>query len=276
MELRYTGDPIRYPRMTTEEVRESFLVNTLFEPGTIRLVYWGVERAIVGGIVPISGELKLEAGDALRAAYFAERREIGIINTGAAGKIQVDGTLYEMDHGDGLYIGRGSEDIRFESLNENDPAYYYLLSYPAHMAYPTTHAKKADAAEVKLGSQEESNKRTIYKYIHPDGIQSCQLVMGFTELEAGNVWNTMPAHTHERRTEIYFYFDMEEDTLVFHMMGMPEETRHVIVRNREAILSPSWSLHSGVGTGKYTFIWGMGGENQAFDDMDWIPMQVLK
>ena len=188
----------------------------------------------------------------------------------------MDGTTYEMAHGDGLYIGRGSEDIRFESLDKNDPAYYYLLSYPAHKAYPTTSAKKADAAAVNLGSQEESNKRTIYKYIHPDGIQSCQLVMGFTELEAGNVWNTMPAHTHERRTEIYFYFDMEDDTLVFHMMGMPDETRHVIVRNREAILSPSWSLHSGVGTGKYTFIWGMGGENQAFDDMDWIPMKDLK
>lgn len=276
MEVRYTGDPIRYPRMTTQEVRDSYLIDELFVPGEVKLVYWGVERAIVGGIVPKAEALKLEAGDELRANYFAERREIGIINTGDSGCITIDGTVYDMAHGDGLYIGRGSQAISFESLSADSPACYYLLSYPAHAAYPTTHAKKSDATAVRLGSQEECNKRTIYKYIHPDGIKSCQLVMGFTELEPGNVWNTMPAHTHERRTEIYLYFDMDDNSIVFHMMGMPDETRHIIVRNQEAVLSPSWSLHSGVGTSKYTFIWGMGGENQAFDDMDGIPMKDLK
>lgn len=275
METRYTADNIRYRMMDAKELRKSFLVENLFEDNQITLVYTDADRGIVGSAVPVKNDLMLTAAGELASDYFTQRREIGVINVGAEGKITVDGKIFEMENRDGLYIGRGSKDISFSSENPAEPAAYYLLSYPAHTEYPTVHAKKEDAAAVNLGSGEEANKRTIYKYIHPEGIKSCQLVLGFTELAPGSVWNTMASHTHERRTEIYMYFDIGEKDVVFHFMGVPEETRHLVIRNRQAVISPSWSIHSGAGTRNYTFIWGMGGENQAFDDMDWVEMERL-
>lgn len=276
MDVRYAADAVRFSRMTTEEVRKTFLIDSLFQEGGIELVYCDVDRAIIGSAVPIGPPLALTAADQLRAASFAERREIGVLNVGEGGKVSVDGTSYALGHKDGLYVGRGSRDIVFTSDDPARPAAFYLLSYPAHAPYPTAVARRGDADAVHLGSPEMSNRRTIYKTIHPDGIRSCQLVMGYTELESGSVWNTMPPHTHERRMEIYFYFDMAEETRVFHLMGRPDETRHIVVANRQAVFSPSWSIHSGVGTGSYTFCWGMGGENQTFNDMDALSMDDLK
>jgi 4-deoxy-L-threo-5-hexosulose-uronate ketol-isomerase len=268
METRYAADPVRFPRMTTGELRKTFLIDSLFGADEISLVYSDLDRAIVGSAVPVKKVLRLEAGGELRSRTFAERREIGVINTGASGTVTVDGIAHRLTNRDGLYIGRGSREISFASDDPGNPAYFYLLSYPAHREYPTTPAAAKGAAAVQLGSDDASNKRTLRKFIHPDGIASCQLVMGFTELAAGSVWNTMPPHTHGRRMEVYLYFDVPEDHAVFHLMGPPEETRHIVVRNRQAVLSPSWSMHSGVGTKSYAFVWGMGGENQAFDDMD--------
>ncbi|HES59785.1 MAG TPA: 5-dehydro-4-deoxy-D-glucuronate isomerase, partial [Caldithrix sp.] len=241
------------------------------------LIYTDVDRAIVGSAVPGSKSLKLEASKKeMSAEYFTERREIGVINIGAKGNITVDGKSYELENKDGLYIGRGSKDIGFSSANAKEPAKYYILSYPAHTDYPTKLIKKSEANPVHLGSLEEANKRTIFQYIHENGVKSCQLVMGFTQLESGSIWNTMAAHTHQRRTEIYMYFDMGKNDLVFHFMGKPDATKHLIIRNGQAVLSPSWSLHAGAGTRNYAFIWGMGGENQEFTDMDGIAMDELK
>jgi len=276
MDVRYTADPVRFDRMSTEEVRESFLVDTLFAEDSISMVYSDVDRAIVGSAVPVTKTLSLESAPELRAETFCERRELGILNIGGAGTVTVDGTEYPMAGRDGLYVGRGSQAITFASDSAQAPARYYLLSFPAHTVYPTAHVKQSDAEPVRLGSMETSNKRTIYKLIHPDGAKSCQLVMGFTVLEPGCVWNTMPPHTHERRMEVYLYFDVPEDVRVFHFMGRPDATRHIVVADSQAVISPSWSLHSGVGTGAYTFCWGMGGENQAFDDMDHLTLGDLK
>jgi len=276
MKVQYTADPIRFARMTTEEVRESFLVDALFAEDRITMVYSDVDRAIVGSAVPAKKTLSLESAPELRADTFCERRELGILNIGGAGTVTVDGTEYPMGGRDGLYVGRGSKTITFASDAGQKPARYYLLSYPAHTTYPTAHIKQTEAEPVELGSVEGANKRTIYKLIHADGVRSCQLVMGFTVLEPGSVWNTMPPHTHERRMEIYFYFDLPEDGRVFHFMGPPEATRHIVVADGQAVISPSWSIHSGVGTGAYTFCWGMGGENQAFDDMDHLTIDQLK
>lgn len=276
MEVRYSPDAKAFQKMTTSELRESFLVANLFETDKVILVYSDVDRAIVGSAVPSKGSLKLEASKKEMAAdYFAERREVGIINIGDPGLVQVDGQKFQMDNKDCLYIGRGSKEIEFSSNNGNNPAKFYILSYPAHMDYPTKLAKKADATPVKLGDAQNSNKRTIYKCIYPGGIESCQLVLGFTSLEEGSVWNTMPVHTHQRRMEVYMYFDLPEDGIVCHLMGKPEETKHLIVRDGQAVISPSWSIHTGAGTSNYTFVWGMGGENQDFDDMDWIQMDRL-
>jgi 4-deoxy-L-threo-5-hexosulose-uronate ketol-isomerase len=276
METRYLADPERFEWMNTIEVRDRFLVETLFEEGSVELVYCDSDRAVVGSAVPLGEPLALSAGKELASDYFAERREVGAINVGGAGGITVDGQKYDMDNRDGLYIGRGAKEISFESANPEEPAAFYILSYPAHKEYPTTHIKIADAEPVRLGSQAESNERTIYKYIHPAGVPSCQLVMGLTELEDGCVWNTMPAHTHARRTEVYMYFDVPDNSVVFHFMGKPDETRHIVVRNRQVVLSTSWSIHAGAGTTNYKFIWGMGGENQAFGDMDAIDINVLR
>jgi len=275
MDVRYTVGKNEYKRMTTDELRNTFLVD-LFEDGKLNLLYCEVERAIVGAAVPTAGSLSLEAGKELASDYFCQRREVGVLNIGGNGIVLVDGAEYAMDNLDGLYIGRGSKEISFASEDAANPARFYLISYPAHAEYPTTQAKKADANALELGSVEDANKRTIYQYIHENGIKSCQLVMGFTALEPGCVWNTMPCHTHERRTEVYMYFNLDDVSKVFHMMGPADETRHMVVGNEQAVISPMWSIHSGCGTKAYTFCWGMGGENQRFDDMDHIAVADLK
>lgn len=275
MDVRYTVGKNEYKGMATDELREAFMVE-VFEQGVLNLLYCEVERSIVGAAVPTHGSLSLEAGKELAADYFCQRREVGVLNVGSSGSILVDGTEYSMENLDGLYIGRGSKEIVFKSANAEDPARFYLISYPAHADYPTQQARKADANAIELGSVEEANKRTIYQYIHKNGIQSCQLVMGFTALEPGSVWNTMPCHTHERRTEVYLYFGLEDNTKVFHMMGPGDETRHIALSNEQAVISPMWSIHSGCGTKAYTFCWSMGGENQRFDDMDHIQIKDLK
>lgn len=276
MKTYLLADPQRYPRMTTDELRETFLVEDLFAPGEIRLVYVDLDRTVIGAAVPTDAPLELGTDDALRAAYFTERRELGVLNVGGRGAVTVAGEAYEMENLDCLYIGRGSRDIAFRSADAGSPAQFYLLSYPAHQTYPTTQAKKSEAEAQPLGSEATSNKRTIYKYIHPAGIKSCQLVMGFTQLAEGSVWNTMPPHTHLRRSEVYLYFDLAPDARVFHLMGPGNETRHLAVADRQAVISPAWSIHAGAGTGSYTFCWGMGGENQAFNDMDGIPIAALR
>jgi len=275
METRYSVDNVRYQRMTTDELRSSFLVDNLFQQAEITLLYSNVDRVIIGSAAPVERKLTLSSAKELAAEYFTQRREMGVINVGGRGKVTVDGKEFRMENRDGLYIGRGSRVIEFETAARQSPALFYLLSYPAHCDYPTVHAKKADAEAVNLGSKNEANERTIYKYIHPGGIQSCQLVMGFTELAKGSVWNTMPVHTHERRMEVYFYFDIPDGAVVFHLMGKPSETRHIVIRNRQAVISPSWSIHAGAGTSSYTFIWGMGGENQDFGDVQHVDIENL-
>ncbi len=276
MEVRYDTHPNDAMYYTTEELREHYLIENLFETGKINTVYSHVDRIIVGGATPGSDALKLEAGDELRAAYFLERRELGIINIGAPGKVTLDGVEYRLGNKDGLYVGMGTKDVVFESDDAGNPAKFYFNSAPAHKTYPTVFIDMEKANKRPIGSMEDSNKRTIYQYIHPDVLKTCQLSMGLTKLEEGSMWNTMPCHTHERRMEVYLYFDLPEDAAVFHLMGQPQETRHIVMHNEQAVISPSWSIHSGVGTHCYTFIWGMVGENQDFDDMDHCKTNELK
>lgn len=268
METRYSRDPQTFARMNTSEIRKEFLIEDLFTPGDIILIYLHVDRMIVGSAVPTSGPLHLEAGEELRAQYFAERREVGVFNIGAQGTIDIDDKHYEMAYQDMLYIGRGCQKVSFSSADASYPARFYIVSLPAHKQYPTTHINKSQANRVDLGQKEAANIRTIYQYIHEGGVPSCQLVMGFTELAPGNVWNTMSAHTHERRSEVYMYYNLSGDNLIFHLMGDPQETRHIVVRDGQAVVSPSWSIHAGSGTHHYSFVWAMGGENQSFNDMD--------
>jgi len=270
------ADPVRCAQMTTEEMRKCFLLEELFSPGEIKLAYCDADRAVVGGAVPTAKPLALGTDDALRSAYFTERRELGVLNIGAKGIITVDGTRYELNNLDCLYISRGSRDIQLQSSEADAPAQYYLLSYPAHAAFPTTLARRAEVEPLRLGTEATCNKRALYKYIHPAGIKSCQLVMGFTQMEPGSAWNTMPPHTHLRRSEVYLYFNVPPEARIFHLMGEPTETRHLVVADKQAVLSPSWSIHSGVGTTNYSFCWGMGGENQAFDDMDQLAIAQLR
>ena len=260
----------------TEALRNSYLLTDLFKAGELQLVYTDLDRAIVGSAVPTSDALVLEAGDQLRSAYFCERRELGVINLGAAGTISVDGVDYALENRECLYIGRGSEKVAFLSDDAAAPAQFYLLSYPAHKKFPTAHAKIEHANKLELGSQTDANERHLYQYIHEAGIQSCQLVMGFTVLQTGSVWNTMPPHTHDRRSELYCYFDIAEGHQVAHFMGKPQESRVLWTGEKQVVLSPSWSIHCGAGTGNYAFVWGMGGENQRFDDMDGFPITELK
>jgi len=277
MEFRQAASAEATKSYDTEKLRKEYMIESLFVPGELNLVYSHVDRYIVGGVVPTSAAVALEVdGKLIGANFFLERREIGIVNIGGAGTVTADGVAYAMDNKDCLYIGRGTKDVSFASADAANPAKYYLVSLPAHMTYPTVKAAISEAAPTHLGSITNSNERTIYKYIHEEGIKSCQLTLGMTLLKPGNMWNTMPSHTHERRSEVYLYFDMPEDGVVFHMMGEPKETRHLVVRNEEAVISPSWSIHSGVGTCNYTFIWAMGGENQTFSDMDMIPMKELR
>ena len=276
MEVRYSPDQNGFKRFTTEELRKSFLIESLFEKNKIPMVYSDIDRSITGSAVPTVKSLKLVATKKEMAAnFFTERREIGIINIGNKGSVVVDNKEYKMANRDGLYIGRGTKKIEFKSANAKKPAMFYFVSYPAHTFYPDKHVKFSQSTPVKLGSLKESNARTIYKYIHPGTMQTCQLVMGLTELKEGSVWNTMPAHTHQRRSEVYMYFNLKPESYVLHILGEPTQTRHIIIRNQQAVLSTSWSMHAGCGTQNYSFIWAMGGENQVFDDMDWIPMNNL-
>ncbi len=268
MESRYGVRPDHFTRLNTQEIRDEFLAGNLMEDGSINLVHSHYDRFIFGGAVPTGGTLELGNDDALRADFFLQRRELGILNLGDAGTVTVDGESYELGRFDCLYVGRGSKSVTFASAEADSPARYYLNSAPAHKAYPTTKNTQSDANRVELGDDAHANKRVLYQYIHEDGIPSCQLVMGFTELLSGNIWNTFPPHTHERRMEVYLYFDVPGDELVMHFMGKPDETRHLAVRNFEAVISPPWSIHSGAGTSNYRFVWGMAGENQAFSDMD--------
>lgn len=277
MNVRFSPNADLAQRMTTEELRKNFLIENLFQLGNINLTYSDADRAIIGGIVPTSESLKLTASKKEMAAdYFCERREVGIINIGGKGAVIVDEKKYKMETKDVLYIGRGAKDISFTSEEKELPARFYLVSYPAHKEYPTTHAKFSDAEPQHLGSQKDANKRTIYKYIHLNGIKSCQLVMGMTELDEGSVWNTMPAHTHLRRSEVYMYFNLKSETVIFHFMGEPAESRNLVVHDGEAVISPSWSIHCGAGTSNYSFVWAMGGENQEFGDMDIVAMNALR
>jgi len=276
MKIIHAPSPSETAALDTRELRDSFLLEDLFQSGKITLVHTGLDRAVVGSAVPAGDPLVLEAGDELRAEYFCERRELGVLNLGASGRVTVDGTAYDMARCDCLYVGRGSREISFTSADAADPAVFYLVSYPAHAAHPTTKATPGDATCVELGSPEECNERTIRQYIHENGIRSCQLVMGFTEFKPGSIWNTMPPHTHLRRSEVYCYFDVPDGHAVLHMMGEPDETRPLWVGNRQAVLSPAWSIHCGAGTAAYRFCWAMGGENQAFTDMDKLEIPNLR
>ena len=275
MEIRYSHHPEDFKTYTTAKMRQEFLIPEVMTPGKINLVYSHVDRIIAGGVVPID-PLALEAGKEMGVEFFLERRELGIINVGPQGTVTLDGKPYILDTTDGLYVGLGVKEVVFSSTDPKNPARFYLNSTPAHKAYPTTKILRKDIQPRELGSLTQSNERKIYQYIVPQRVQSCQLVMGMTQLEEGSLWNTMPCHTHERRMEVYFYFNMQDDAAVFHMMGKPDETRHLLVHNEQAVISPSWSIHSGVGTQAYTFIWGMVGENQVFGDMDHVAVKDLR
>lgn len=275
MEIRTASSPKDVKNYTTDRLREEFLIQNLFVPGQIKLVYSQIDRIITGAAVPVA-PIKLVAGDELRAQYFLQRREMGVINIGGKGIITIDGIEYTLEGRDGMYIGRGSKDIVFASADAANPAKFYISSTPAHRTCPTVLIKPEDCISVELGSLEGSNHRVIRKYILPGQVESCQLVMGMTALKPGSVWNTMPCHTHDRRMEVYLYFDMPENAVVFHYMGEPSETRHIVMRNEEAVISPSWSIHAGCGTQAYTFIWSMAGENQDFDDMDEVKMTDIR
>ena len=276
MKLLQMADPVRYARMTSEELRETFLLQGIFTPERIDLAYVDLDRTVIGSAVPTVAALKLETQPELRADYFLERRELGVLNTGGPGSVSVDGVSFDLDKLDCLYVGRGSKSVTFSSKSVFAPAAFYLLSYLAHTEYPTKMVKFADLKGLELGSAETCNKRTIYKTIYRDGIRSCQLVMGFTLLAPGSNWNTMPAHTHMRRSEVYFYFDVEPDQRVVHLMGPPDATSHLIMADKQVVVSPGWSIHAGVGTKNYGCCWGMGGENQAYDDMDLVAIRNLK
>ncbi|RSK43409.1 5-dehydro-4-deoxy-D-glucuronate isomerase [Hymenobacter perfusus] len=276
MTQRYAIGPRETAAMNTAELRENFLLENLFVAGDIQLVYTHYDRMMVGGAVPTAAPIALPNPANLKADFFLQRRELGILNIGAAGTVTVDGTTYELGRQDCLYVGRGAREVVFASADAAAPAKFYLLSTPAHASYPTTRLTQAEATPVTMGALETANQRTIYKYIYAEGIRSSQLVMGLTQLHAGSVWNTMPAHTHDRRMEAYLYFDLPEGQRVLHLMGQPQETRHLWVGEGQAILSPPWSIHSGCGTAGYTFIWGMGGENQEYTDMDPAPIAELR
>jgi 4-deoxy-L-threo-5-hexosulose-uronate ketol-isomerase len=276
MEIRYPAHPHDFKTYTSKEIRRDYLIEDLFKPGKIRMVYSHSDRIIVAGICPGATPLPLEAGKELGTEFFLARRELGIINIGGGGTVTVDGKVYDLDHRGGLYLGMGAKEILFSSADGEKPAKFYCNSAPAHRSHSSRLVSIQDARRVELGLLAESNQRVIYQYIHPEVLETCQLVMGMTILEPGCVWNTMPCHTHDRRMEVYLYFDLPENAVVFHLMGEPDETRHIVVRNEQAVISPSYSIHSGVGTSRYTFIWGMVGENQTFTDMDFVEMDDLR
>ncbi|GAB3808862.1 5-dehydro-4-deoxy-D-glucuronate isomerase [Spirosoma humi] len=275
-ESRYASSPSEVKGMDTAQLRQSFLIETLFVPNQFRWVLSFFDRYLTGGIMPIDGPLTLDTPDQLKANYFLERRELGIINVGGAGRVVADDVPYDLDYKEALYIGQGTRDIQFISYDDAAPAKFYLNSTPAHRNYPTRKIARADAEVVELGSMETANHRTINKLLVNSVLPTCQLQMGMTELKAGSVWNTMPAHTHDRRMEVYFYFEVPEGQSVCHFMGQPQETRHIFMQNEQAVISPNWSIHSGAGTSNYTFIWGMAGENLDYGDMDFCAITDLK
>ncbi len=274
--MEHLPDAHRARTLSTDQLRSSFLVQSLFKSGEIVLRHIDLDRVVLGGVVPLATPLKLEPAASLAASYFAERRELGVLNIGEGGAIVVDGQRHCMERRDVLYIGRGSRDVTFESDNAARPARFYIVSYPAHSSHSTKHVGHAEADATELGTTERANRRRLAKYIHPGAMPSAQLVMGVTELMPGSVWNTMPSHTHSRRSEVYLYFDLPSDAVVVHLMGEPTETRHLIVRDGDVVLSPPWSIHSGCGTSNYTFCWAMGGENQDFADMQGVDMREIK
>ena len=280
MDIRYSANQRDFKRYTTEEIRGEFLIENLYKKDEVVAVYSHVDRMVTLGCMPVEEVVSISKGIDVWANfgtdYFLERREIGIFNIGGAGKIKADGEVFEMGYKDCLYITKGTKEVTFESNSPDEPAKFYMVSAPAHTSYQTTFIPIEKAAKKPLGSMETSNKRVINQFIHPDVLKTCQLSMGMTVLEPGSVWNTMPAHTHERRMEVYMYFEVPENQVVFHMMGEGTETRHIVMQNEQAVISPSWSIHSGAGTSNYTFIWAMGGENQAFDDMDNIATTDLR
>ncbi len=276
MEVRDAANAKDVKYYTTDRLREEFHIANLFTKDNIRMVYSHIDRIIVIGMMPVFAHLKLEAGKELAADYFLERRELGCINIGGKGVITIDGKEYEMNPRDGIYVGMGNKELTFRSVDPECPAKFYMTSCPAHTAYPTVKIDITKARKVPCGSVEDCNKRVINQYIHPEVMKSCQLAMGLTQLEVGSNWNTMPCHTHDRRMEVYLYLDMDRNDAVFHMMGEPKETRHIVMHNEEAVISPSWSIHSGVGTKNYSFIWAMCGENQEFTDMDHIETKELR
>lgn len=280
MDIRYSANQKDFKRYTTEEIRREFLIEELYRPDEVTAVYSHVDRMVVLGCMPVHEAVPLDKGLDVWASFgthdFLERRELGLFNIGGSGTVTVDGTVYPMGYKDCLYITRGAREVVFSSERADAPAKFYMVSAPAHCSYETRLIRLADAAKRPCGSAEGSNKRVINQFIHPDVLKTCQLSMGMTALEPGSVWNTMPAHTHERRMEVYMYFELPENEAVFHMMGEPQETRHIVMHNEQAVISPSWSIHAGAGTCNYTFIWAMGGENQAFDDMDVVATGALK
>ena len=280
MDIRYSCSPNAVKRYTTDELRREFLITDLYTPDKVQAIYSHVDRMVTVGIMPVSKKLAIDDGIDIWANfgthYFLERREAGVFNLGGAGTIEADGKVYELGYKDCLYLTKGTEKVFFTSNDPANPAKFYMVSAPAHTSYETRLIKISDAAKRPVGDIKTSNKRVINQFIHPDVLKTCQLSMGLTELDTGSVWNTMPAHTHERRMEIYTYFEIPEGNIVFHFMGQGQETRHIVMKNFDAVISPSWSIHAGAGTSNYSFIWAMGGENQEFDDMDNIPPSEMK
>ena len=280
MDIRYSANQRDFKRYTTDEIRNEFLIENLYEPDSVVAVYSHVDRMVTLGCMPVNEVVPIDKGidvwSNFGTNYFLERREIGIFNIGGEGEIVADDETFKLDYKDCLYITKGTKNVTFKSLDKSNHAKFYMVRAPAHIAYKTTFISINDAAKKPLGDTKTSNKRVINQFIHPDVLQTAQLSMGMTVLDEGNVWNTMPAHTHERRMEIYMYFEVPKDNVIFHLMGEPDETRHIVMKNEMAVISPSWSIHAAAGTSNYTFIWAMGGENQAFDDMDVIKNEDLR
>ncbi len=276
LEVRHPSGPQDAKHYTTDRLREEYLIPVLFEEDEALLVYSHFDRIIAGGIMPVKKAVRLEGSKELACEHFLDHRELGVINIGGPGRVTVDDTAYELGARDGLYVGMGAKELSFESVDKKNPAKFYINSATAHTTYPSRKISISQANPRPLGAPETCNRRTIYQYLHPAVLKTCQLCMGMTMLEKGSNWNTMPCHTHERRMEVYLYFDLPKDGAVFHMMGEPSETRHIVMHSEQAVISPSWSIHSGVGTTNYTFIWGMVGENQEFDDMDHVPAADIR
>ncbi|MGK3127173.1 5-dehydro-4-deoxy-D-glucuronate isomerase [Candidatus Pantoea formicae] len=278
MDVRQSIHTEHAKQLDTAGLRREFLIEKIFEADNYTLTYSHIDRIIIGGVMPVQQSVTIgaEVGKQLGVSYFLERRELGVINIGGPGLIEVDGKTWEIGHQEALYVGQGAQSVVFRSSETSQPAKFYYNSAPAHTRYPDKKITLEEAVKATLGDAATSNRRTINKFIVPDVLPTCQLTMGLTRLDDGNLWNTMPCHTHERRMEVYFYFDMAEESAVFHMMGQPQETRHLLVHNEQAVISPSWSIHAGVGTQRYTFIWGMVGENQVFDDMDHVSVSALR